>query len=130
MKRIFLMISILLLLTLAVSSIPTLVSSAQAASETDLYQFQGKVVFMSAIEQGTGYGPPTDFIDVEAVIRLDAYPDNRFGLKLHDDAALPTHTAMFELLRDAVENNYTVIIDVAIPPGKQNGTIIRVAVIK
>lgn len=130
MKRMINMISILVLLMLTASSLPMLTDSAQAAPAMDLYQFQGKVVFLRAHEQGTGYGPPADFIDVEAVVRLDAYPDHRFGLKLRDDAALPSHQAMFELLRDAMVNNDTVIIDADIPAGKQNGTIIRVAVIK
>lgn len=130
MKRLFITIIFLLLLTLTVSSIPMLVNSAQAAPAAELYQFQGKVVFLRAHEMGAGYGSPADFIDVEVVVRLDAYPDHRFGLKLRDDAALQAHQAMFELLRDAMVNNYKVILDVDIPPGKQNGTIIRVAVSK
>ena len=90
-----------------------------------LQEATGLVTFIRAHDLGTGYGPPGgDFIDVEAVIGLDARPD-RFGFQLRNDSNLPARRAMFDLLRDAYLNKRTVTIDYEIIPGFTNGVIIR-----
>jgi hypothetical protein len=75
---------------------------------------------------GTGFGPPTDFIDVEVVIALDTQPSRFFGFQLRNDARLPARQAMLDLLRDAFERNLTVNIDFFQVPGKNNNILFRV----
>ena len=38
----------------------------------DLLEKTGKIIFLRAHDLGTGYGPPNDFLDVEAVFILDS----------------------------------------------------------
>ena len=93
----------------------------------DLLEKTGKIVFLRAHDLGTGYGPPSDFLDVEAVFILNALGDGAYGFQLRNDEKLPARQAMFSLLRDAFVHNLTVIADYLIEPGKVNGTAIRVA---
>jgi hypothetical protein len=93
----------------------------------DLLEKTGKVVFLRAHDLGTGYGPPNDELDVEAVFILNAFGEGAYGFQLRNDGNLPARQAMFSLLRDAFVNNLTVIADYEIDPGKQNGIAIRIA---
>ena len=90
----------------------------------------GKLTFLRAHDVGTGWGPPTDFIDVEVVARLNSLPNQAFGFQLRDDAERVTRQGMLNLLRDAFNNNWTVALDYNIDPGKTNAIIIRVALVK
>ena len=87
----------------------------------------GNVVFLRAHDLGTGFGPPNDQLDVEAVFSLNAISDGAMGFQLRNDNNLPARQAMFSLLRDAFVNNLPVTADFFIDPGKQNGTAIRIA---
>jgi hypothetical protein len=49
---------------------------------------------------------------------------------LRNDNNRPAREGMLDLLRDAFNNNTTVIIDYNIPSGKKNGVIIRLALTK
>jgi hypothetical protein len=90
------------------------------------FQASGKLTFLRAHDVGTGWGPETDFIDVEVVIRLDSKPDMAFGFKLRNDSNRPVRQGMLDLLRDAFKNNWTVTIDYELDhPDKKNGVIIR-----
>ncbi len=112
----------ILILFLALTTYFT--SDLQAAS---LYAVSGKVTYLRAHAIGSGWGPSTDFIDVEVVAKLDTYPSNAFGLQLrdtNDDTAL--RQAMFDILMQAYNNNWTVNITYWIDPGKYNGIIHRV----
>jgi hypothetical protein len=93
----------------------------------DLKARSGRVVFLRAHDVGTGWGPPTDSLDVEAVVILDSDRTSAFGFQLRNDANRPARDAMFALLRDAYVNNLVVTIDYLIDPGKKNGRAIRVA---
>jgi hypothetical protein len=93
----------------------------------DLLEKTGRIVFLRAHDLGTGYGPPDDYLDVEAVFILNALDEGAYGFQLRNDAYLPARQAMFALLRDAFVNDLLVITDYLIEPGKQNGTAIRVA---
>ena len=97
---------------------------------SNLLEKTGKIVFLRAHDLGTGYGPPNDELDVEAVFILNAIGDGAYGFQLRNDDKLPARQAMFSLLRDAFVNNLTVIADYLIDPGKQNGIAIRVALIR
>jgi hypothetical protein len=94
---------------------------------SNLLEKTGKIVFLRAHDLGTGYGPPNDQLDVEAVFILNAISDGAYGFQLRNDANLPARQAMFSLLRDAFVNNLPVTTDFLIDTGKKNGTAIRVA---
>lgn len=94
---------------------------------SNLLEKTGKIVFLRAHDLGTGFGPPNDALDVEAVFILNAIGDGAFGFQLRNDDKLPARQAMFTLLRDAFVNNLPVTADFLIDPGKKNGIAIRVA---
>lgn len=95
-------------------------------AQAELRQSTGKVTLLRVHDVGTRYGPPTDQIDVEVVIKLDSQPGKAFGFRLRNDNNALAHKSMLDLLRDAFNNNWTVTIDYDISPGKNNGVIIRV----
>lgn len=92
-----------------------------------LLQSTGRLTFLRVHEVGTGYGPPADFIDVEVVCQLNSQPTRSLGFQLRDDGNRYARQGMLDLLRDAFNNNWTATIDYDLPPGKNNGVIIRVA---
>lgn len=94
---------------------------------SNLLEKTGKIVFLRAHDLGTGYGPPNDQLDVEAVFILTAIGDGAYGFQLRNDDNLPARQAMFSLLRDAFVNNLPVTADYYIDSGKKNGIAIRVA---
>jgi hypothetical protein len=96
----------------------------------NLLEKTGKIVFLRAHDLGTGFGPPNDQIDVEAVFSLNSIADGAMGFQLRNDNKLPARQAMFSLLRDAFVNNLPVTADFLIDPGKKNGVAIRIALIK
>ena len=89
----------------------------------------GKLAFLRVHEVGSGFGPPSDFIDVEVVLRGQgkgwrilvapcATTNNRFA-----------HAGMLDLLRDAFNQDTVIEIEYLVDPGefgKVNGTILRV----
>ena len=95
-----------------------------------LVESKGRITFLRVHDVGTGFGPPSDFIDVEVVVQLDSQPGKSFGFQLRNDSNRPARQGMLELLRDALANNFPVLIDYNITPPKMNGVIIRVAVVK
>jgi len=101
----------------------------QSAS-ADLLESKGHITFLRVHDVGTGYGPPTDYLDVEVVIQLDSQPGKAFGFQLRNDNFRPARQGMLDLLRDAFSNNFPVLIDYNVTPPKKNGVIIRVAVVK
>jgi hypothetical protein len=97
-----------------------------SAAPQDLRNATGKITLLRVHDVGTGYGPPSDFIDVEVVVRLNTSPDLAFGFQLRDDANRPARQGMVDLLRDAFNQNWTVSIDYEIDPEQSNGVIRRV----
>ena len=61
---------------------------------------------------------------------LDSQPGKGFGFQLRNDQNQPAREGMLQLLRDAFAGNEPVTIDFLRSTGKNNGTIIRVALIK
>ena len=96
----------------------------------NLLEKTGKIVFLRAHDLGTGFGPPNDQLDVEAVFSLNSIADGAMGFQLRNDSNLPARQAMFSLLRDAFVNNLPVTADFLIDPGKKNGVAIRIALIR
>lgn len=96
----------------------------------DLLNREGKVSFLRAHDVGTGWGPPGDELDVEAVFMLQEFAGDAYGFQLRIDAERATREAMFALLRSAFVNELTVSVDYFIDPGKHNGRAIRIALIR
>jgi hypothetical protein len=118
MKYIGLAIVVALLLT---------VLAAPASAQVNA---SGKITLLRVHELGSGYGPPSDFIDVEAVIWLDSQPGKAFGFQLRTDQNLPVRQGMLDLLRDAFANNWTVSIDYLAPADHTNNfVLVRVWVV-
>jgi hypothetical protein len=92
-----------------------------------LLERTGLITFLRVHDLGSGFGPPSDFVDVEAVIKLDSEPSDAYGLQLRNDRHRPSHQGMLDLLRDAFFDNRRVTIDFSIVPGRHNGLILRVA---
>lgn len=90
-----------------------------------LVEVQGKVTLIRVNDVGSGYGPPTDFMDTEVEVWLDSQPGRAFGFQLRTDAQEADHAGMLKLLRSAFDSNRTVQLDV-IRTGVRNGRIIRV----
>jgi hypothetical protein len=85
----------------------------------------GRLTLLRVHDVGTGFGPPTDFIDVEVVIALDSQPGKFFGFQLRNDSKLPARQGMLDLMRDAFERNLIVNIDFFQNPGKNNNILFR-----
>jgi hypothetical protein len=113
----------------ALGSRTSLVEIDAAPPPPVLLEQTGRITFLRAHDLGTGFGPPTDFIDVEAVIKLDTAPADAYGFELRNDRFRPSRQAMFDLLRDAYFNNRAVTVDYFIIPGRHNGVIFRVALV-
>ncbi len=93
-------------------------------------QSSGKLTFLRVHDLGTKFGPPSDQIDVEAVIKLNTEPERAMGFQLRNDGNRPARQGMLDLLRDAFNNNWTVTVDYDIDDGKKNGVAMRVALRK
>ena len=102
-----------------------------AAGQADaaLLQRQGQVTFLRVHDVGTGFGPPGDQIDVEVVFQLDTQPLKSFGFQVRNDGNRAARQGMLDLLRDAFNRGWTVIVDFNIddPVNDNNGVAIRVA---
>jgi hypothetical protein len=84
----------------------------------------GKITMLRVHDLGTGYGPPSDYIDVEAVVSVDSQPGKAFGFQLRNDQFLPDRQGMLDLLRDAFANNYIAHIDYIVSPGNTNNFVL------
>ena len=104
--------------------------AATAPARAGLVESKGRITFLRVHDVGTGFGPPTDFLDVEVVIQLDSLPGKSFGFQLRNDNNRPARQGMLDLLRDAFANNNPVLIDYNVTLPKVNGVIIRTAIVK
>ena len=88
----------------------------------------GKLTLLRVHDRGTKYGPPSDRIDVEAVVQFVHRPTEAFGFQLRDDANLAAREGMLGLLRDGFNHGWTVGIDYRreTAAGKRNGVAFRV----
>ena len=110
--------SAIVIIALFMMVVFTITASAQVNA-------RGKLTVLRVHDVGTGFGPPTDFIDVEVVIGLDSQPGKFFGFQLRNDAKLPARQGMLDLLRDAFDRNLIVNIDFFQRPGKTNHILFR-----
>ncbi len=85
----------------------------------------GRVTLLRAHDVGTGFGPPGDQLDADAIVQLDGAPGMSFGFTLRPGADASTHAGMFDTLRDAVRRNRPVVLDY-VRTGFRSGRVIRV----
>ncbi len=105
-------------------------SSATVYAEKQLKQSTGTVNYLRVHNVGSGWGPASDFLDVEIIVKLSTQPGKAFGVKLRSDTNGLAHQGMLDLLRDAFDRNWTVTIDYFIEQGKSNGEIVLVTLRK
>jgi hypothetical protein len=88
----------------------------------------GKLSFLRVHRLGSGFGPSSDFIDVELVIGIQGAKGG-FGATLRNDNNRFAHQGMLDLLRDVFNSDTSVEVEYTVDPGefgKLNGTILRV----
>ena len=88
----------------------------------------GKLAFLRVHELGSGFGPPSDFLDVEVVIGIHG-AQGGFGCTLRNDNNRFAHHGMLDVLRDAFNQDSVVEVEYTVDPGefgKANGTILHV----
>ena len=92
-------------------------------------QILDKITFLLA-QNASGYGPPSDYINVDVVVQLSRQPGRGLGFQLRNDNNLPANQAMFALLQQAYINNLAVQVDVYYTPPAHNAVIFRAALTK
>ena len=88
----------------------------------------GKLAFLRVHRLGSGFGPPSDFLDVEVVIGIKG-AQGAFGFTLRNDDNRFAHQGMLDLLRDVHQSDTVVEVEYTLAPeefGKINGNILRV----
>lgn len=93
---------------------------------TKIKQKTGKVSYLRAHNRGSGWGPPSDFLDAEVIVRFDDDTSNAYGLQLRNDDNLPAAQAMFVLLQDSFNSNEPVTINYFEEAGRHNHKLFRV----
>lgn len=88
----------------------------------------GKLSLLRVHDRGSAFGPPSDQIDVEAVVQFVGRPDEAFGFQLRNDANGPAREGMLDLLRDGFNHGWIVSIDYDrdTAAGKRQGVAMRV----
>lgn len=104
---------------------PTYVAYQWIFGTGDIRAAAGRITMLRVHDAGTMYGPPTDPIDGEVVIKLDSDTDSAFGFKLRTGADLEAQRRMFKILQDAFARNARIEINYEVT-GPNNGRILRV----
>lgn len=102
-----------LLTTLLVASIVLFFGSQDTVigQACNLRATTGAVEWIRVNEVGTGYGPPTDFIDGEVIFKLKGI-NKRFGFQMRTNANALVAQGALSLLQDALfTKNWRVEVD-------------------
>lgn len=94
-----------------------------------VYADEGRVNFLRVHDVGTGFGPPVDALDAEAIVTLDSAPGMAFGFTLRDDADEIAHRGMLDTLRTAFNQDRTVRIDF-VRTSLRKGRAVRVMLVE
>ena len=94
-----------------------------------VFTASGRIAFLRVHDAGTGWGPRTDFLDVEVVIKLDTEPVKAFGLQLRNDRHEAAQRGQLDLLRSAFSQSDPIQIDY-VRNGLNTGRIIRAMLTK
>jgi hypothetical protein len=128
-RSVALTVATICVLTVVVAAVYAHARDAPAlAAPEQIFAEEGKLTLLRVHDVGTGFGPPSDFIDVEVVIRLDSQPERAFGFQLRADADEAARRAMLDLLRTAFNENKTVRVDY-VSTGGSNSTLIRTMIL-
>jgi hypothetical protein len=76
----------------------------------------GQISLLRVHDVGTGYGPPSDAVDVEVIVQFVGRPTDAFGFQLRTDGNGPARRGMLDLLRDAFNHGWIAHIDFDIAP--------------
>jgi hypothetical protein len=93
---------------------------------TQVKQRTGKISYLRAHENGTGWGPSNDYLDAEVIVRLENDGSRAYGFQLRRNDDLPAAQAMFALLQDAFNADEPVTIDYKEESGRDNHHLFRV----
>ncbi|TMG80991.1 MAG: hypothetical protein E6H74_13785 [Betaproteobacteria bacterium] len=85
----------------------------------------GNITLLRVHDLETGFGPPDDELDAEAIVLLDTEPEKAFGFKLRTGADRPDAHGKLLALRDAFDNNRRVRLEF-LRTGCRTGQIVRV----
>ena len=85
----------------------------------------GRVAELRVHDARGGFGPVTDRLDAEAIVRLDTEPGRAFGFTLRPDADEEAHRRMLDTLRKAMRGRMPIRLEYH-PTGQRNGMAIRV----
>lgn len=84
--------------------------SDSAHAQCRLFQTTGPVEWIRVNDVGTGFGPPTDFIDGEVIFKL-TNGDNRYGFQLRNNENALVAQGGLKLLTDAMRKGWLVNVD-------------------
>lgn len=85
----------------------------------------GTITMLRVHEAGSGFGPPTDPLEGELVVRIAGRSGFSFGLFLREVAREAAHRGSLDLLRDAFNNDERIRVEYAVT-GPTTGRVIRV----
>ena len=85
----------------------------------------GNITLLRVHDLETGFGPPDDELDAEAIVLLDTEPEKAFGFKLRTGTDRPDAHGKLLALRDALDNNQRVRLEF-LRTGCRTGQIVRV----
>lgn len=101
-----------------------------ASAHAEFLETSGKVNLIRVQDTGQQFGPPGDVIDADVIFTLAGQPGRAWGFQLRPGANELTRAGMLDLLRDAFQNNWTVVLDFNRDPGHNNGIATRVWIVK
>jgi hypothetical protein len=91
----------------------------------ELLNASGKITMLRVNDVGTKYGPDSDQLDAEVIIKLDSKGDEAFGFQLRTGNKMKEQSAMLGLLQEAFKKDKPVSIDYS-RSGCRTAEIIRV----
>ena len=83
-----------LMATVLAAGLAVAPSTEQAPTNVEFLEASGKINYMRIQQVGDTFGPPSDSVAVEVIIKLDTLPANAFGFSLRNNANLPSHQGM------------------------------------
>ena len=103
---------------------------AAAPARADFIELSGKVNLIRVQDTGQLYGPPGDVIDADVIFTLTTQPGKAYGFQLRPGSNELTRAGMLDLLRDAFQNNWTVVLNCTVNAGHNNSLCSRVWIVK
>jgi hypothetical protein len=102
-------------------------SSVEAEVNAEIRSVEGEIALLRVHDVGTGFGPPSDFLDAEVIVQLENVPGRAFGFQLRTDSQAPAREGMLEVLRTGFNSSSPVRLDF-IDEGSSNSVMVRAVV--